>query len=98
LPKLVTFSMEEYERLAIRLTQEADLLVGMRGTLARARSSAALFDAERAVRELESAYTGMWENWLRGGAPIAFSALSKSRNTDSVTGTPYGRVGSGGKC
>ena len=73
LPELVTVSLEEYERLAIRLTQEADLLAGIRRRLARARSSAALFDAERAVRELETAYARMWETWLRGEAPKPFS-------------------------
>jgi protein O-GlcNAc transferase len=65
LPELVTVSLKEYERLAIRLTEEADLLAGIRTKLASARSQASLFDAERAVRELEAAYAFMWENWLR---------------------------------
>jgi protein O-GlcNAc transferase len=73
LPELVTLSIEEYERLAIRLSREADLLTGIRRKLARARSSAALFDGERAVRELETAFARMWENWLRGEAPMPFS-------------------------
>jgi predicted O-linked N-acetylglucosamine transferase (SPINDLY family) len=73
LPEFVTLSIEEYERLAIRLSREADLLTGIRRKLARARSSAALFDGERAVRELETAFARMWENWLRGEAPMPFS-------------------------
>jgi predicted O-linked N-acetylglucosamine transferase (SPINDLY family) len=56
LPELVTFSIEEYERTALRLAREADLLTGIRQRLARARSSSALFDGERAVRELENAF------------------------------------------
>jgi len=79
LPELVTVSLQEYESLAIRLAQEADLLAGIRRKLVSARSSSALFDAERAVRELEAAYARMWENWLRGEAPTPFSAPSKSR-------------------
>jgi predicted O-linked N-acetylglucosamine transferase (SPINDLY family) len=73
LDELVTLSIEEYERLANRLAREADLLTDIRRRLARARSSAALFDGERAVRELETAFTQMWENWLRGEAPKPFS-------------------------
>jgi protein O-GlcNAc transferase len=73
LPELVTHSIEEYERLANRLVREADLLSGIRRKLARARSSSALFDSERTVRELESAFERMWEIWLRGEAPKPFS-------------------------
>jgi len=65
LPELVTVSLKEYERMAIRLTEEAGLLAGIRTKVARARSQALLFDAERAARELEAAYEFMWENWLR---------------------------------
>jgi len=79
LPELVTVSLEEYERLAIRLTQEVDLLADIRRRLAGARSNAALFDSERAVRELETAYARMWENWLQGKAPMPFAVPSKTR-------------------
>jgi len=88
LPELITVSLEEYERLAIRLTQEAGLLADMRRTLASARWSAPLFDAERAVRELETAYARIWENWLAGGLPCHFGASWKSRKTISNTGLP----------
>jgi protein O-GlcNAc transferase len=74
LPELVTFSIEEYERMALRLAREADLLTGIRRKVAPARPGSALFDHERAVRELETAFTRMWENWLSGEAPKAFSA------------------------
>jgi protein O-GlcNAc transferase len=78
LPELVTFSIEDYERLATRLACEADLLTGIRQRLAQARSSSALFDGERAVRELENAFARMLENWLSGEAPKAFSAPPRS--------------------
>ncbi len=77
--ELVTVSLEEYERLAIRLAQEVDLLGDIRRRLAGARSNAALFNPERAVRELETAYARMWENWLRGKAPMPFAVSSKTR-------------------
>jgi len=72
LPELVTHSVEEYERLAIRLACDADLLTGIRRRLAQARSTSTLFDGERAVRELETAFTRMWEKWLSGEAPKPF--------------------------
>jgi predicted O-linked N-acetylglucosamine transferase (SPINDLY family) len=74
LPELVTHSIEEYERLAIQLAREAGLLTGIRRRLVQARSSSALFDGERTVRELETAFARMWETWLRGEAPKPFSA------------------------
>jgi predicted O-linked N-acetylglucosamine transferase (SPINDLY family) len=69
LPELVTLSIEEYERLAIQLAREAGLLTDIRRRLAEARSSSALFDGGRAVRELETAFARMWETWLRGETP-----------------------------
>jgi protein O-GlcNAc transferase len=74
LPELITLSIEESERLANRLVREAGLLTGIRRMPAQAPSSAPLFAGERAVRELETAFARMWENWLRGEAPKAFSA------------------------
>src|SRR5579864_4729279 len=74
LSELVTHSIEEYERLANRLVREPDLLSDIRRRLARARSDSALFDGGRAVRELETAFARMWENWLRGEPPKPFSA------------------------
>ncbi len=59
LPDLVTHSVEEYERPANRLVREADLLSDIRRRLARARSGSKLFDGERAVRELETAFARM---------------------------------------
>ena len=73
LPELVTHSIEEYERFANRLVREADLLSDIRRRLAQARSGSELFDGERAVRELETAFARMWENWLSGEDPKPFS-------------------------
>ena len=73
LPELVTLSIEAYERLANRLLRDADLLSDIRARLARARSSSTLFDGDRTVRELETAFARMSENWLRGEAPQPFS-------------------------
>lgn len=79
LPELVIHSIEEYEHLANRLVREAVLLSDIRRRLAQARSGSALFDGERAVRELETAFARMWENWLSGEAPKAFSVPGTTR-------------------
>ena len=73
LPDLLTFSIEEYERMGARLACDSGLLTGIRQRLARARSASTLFDAGRAVRDLETAFARMWENWLKGEAPQPFS-------------------------
>jgi protein O-GlcNAc transferase len=79
LPELVTLSIEEYEHRASQLAREAGLLTDIRLKLARARSSSALFDGERAARELETAFARMWETWLRGETPKPFSAPTNNR-------------------
>ena len=60
----LTKNFRLYERLAMQLAREPRLVTDIRRKLARARSSSMLFDGERAVRELESAFERMWENWL----------------------------------
>ena len=73
LPGLVTHSIEQYVSLAMKLARDADLIADTRQSVARARSSSALFDGGRTVRELETAFARMWEMWLRGEAPQPFS-------------------------
>ena len=73
LPELVTASVGDYERLAVRLSREPDRLTDICGRLALSRATAALFDGDRAARELETAFARMWESWLRGEAPKPFS-------------------------
>ena len=82
LPELVTVSIEEYEHMAMKLARDTDLLTDIRGRVARARSNCALFDGERAVRELETAFARMWENWLKGEAQaISVSAPVREVHT-----------------
>ena len=72
-PELITHSLEEYERMAVRLALEGDLLTDIRRRVSRARADSGLFDGERAVRELETAFARMWENWISGEDPKPFS-------------------------
>ncbi len=72
LPELVTYSLDEYFAQAMELARRTDLLARVREKVRHARVGA-LFDGERAVRELETAFEHMWETWLRGDAPKPFS-------------------------
>jgi protein O-GlcNAc transferase len=61
MPELVTKSLAEYEQLALRLAREPEALAAVREKLAKNRDTCALFDTERSARQLEAAYTMMWE-------------------------------------
>jgi protein O-GlcNAc transferase len=72
LRELVTHSLEEYERLAIKLATDGALLNAIRGKLAENRSSRPLFDTARFTRNLERAYIMMWQRAKTGVTPHAF--------------------------
>jgi protein O-GlcNAc transferase len=72
LPELVTYSMEEYEALGLRLARDAALLAAYRARLAANRLASPLFDTARFCRDIESVYTTMWEKYRRGEAPASF--------------------------
>ncbi len=71
MPELVTQSMEDYEALALRLAGNPRELAAVRVKLARNRTTASLFDTPAFTRQLETAYSRMWENYLAGNAPRA---------------------------
>jgi predicted O-linked N-acetylglucosamine transferase (SPINDLY family) len=73
LPELVTFSLADYEALALRLGRDPGLLSALRQKLARNRMTHRLFDTERFARNLEAAYTTMWECVQRGEPPRSFA-------------------------
>lgn len=63
----------DYEALAVKLGQDADLLAETKARLARSRSTGPLFDTQCLTRHLEAAYLKMWEGYERGAAPESFS-------------------------
>ena len=73
LSELATESLAEYEALALRLATDASLLRGLRKRLERNRLEFPLFDTDRFCRNIETAYTTMWEFWQRGEKPRSFS-------------------------
>jgi protein O-GlcNAc transferase len=69
LPELIVPDFAEYERLAVHLaTHPADLKV-IRDKWAAQRTTCALFDTKRFVRNLEEAYRLIWADWLAGIPP-----------------------------
>jgi len=72
LPELVTSTLEEYEALALSLAREPARLAAMRARLDENRDTCPLFDVARFTRNLETAYTMMWERAERGERPAAF--------------------------
>lgn len=73
LPELITTSVEDYEALALKLAGTPTLLADFRTRLDRQRTTAPLFDTNRLVRHLESAYRTMHERHRRGEPPAAFN-------------------------
>jgi protein O-GlcNAc transferase len=71
LPELITTSLADYESLALELAGNPQKLAALRDKLARNRLTTPLFDIARLTRNLETAYTQMWEKWRRGEPPSA---------------------------
>jgi predicted O-linked N-acetylglucosamine transferase (SPINDLY family) len=72
LPELVTASLADYESLALKFARDPSALASVKAKLRANRDSCRLFDTERLTRNLEAAYTMMWERYQRGLAPASF--------------------------
>jgi predicted O-linked N-acetylglucosamine transferase (SPINDLY family) len=75
LPELIVESLADYEALALKLARDPELLAGLRQRLMRARLTAPLFDSDRYVRHIESAYATMVERHRSGLAPASFDVV-----------------------
>jgi predicted O-linked N-acetylglucosamine transferase (SPINDLY family) len=76
LPELVTFSLADYEALALKLASDPALLGSLRQKLAHNRERYPLFDTGRFTRHIETAYTTMWERHQRGEPPESFAVAT----------------------
>ena len=84
LPELVADDLADYEALALRLATERDELVDLRHRLELNRATQPLFDVERFRRNVEAAYTKMWEIWQRRESPAAFAVEPKEEGDGAV--------------
>ena len=69
LPELITTSSEEYESLAIELATNPEKMKAIKDKLASNLSTAPLFDTKLFTKNLESAYTEMYERYHKGLEP-----------------------------
>jgi FkbM family methyltransferase len=69
LPELITDSLEEYEQLALRLARDSGLLGSIQNKLKQNLETTALYDTARYCRNLEAAYTAIWERYQREEKP-----------------------------
>jgi predicted O-linked N-acetylglucosamine transferase (SPINDLY family) len=56
---LITYSLDEYERLALRLASDGEFMRAVRARIAAAHDSAPLFDSSRFTRDLEQIYVDL---------------------------------------
>jgi predicted O-linked N-acetylglucosamine transferase (SPINDLY family) len=80
LPELVTESLDAYETLAVKLAREPTALAVIKARLAANRATHALFDTARFTRNLEAAFTRMWERQQGGEPPASFAVDSASNS------------------
>jgi len=73
---LVTGSLEEYEQMAQALVRDPQRLIALRQKLERNRAASPLFDLPKSTRNIEAAYTRMWQAWQSRQQPAAFSIES----------------------
>ena len=78
LPELVTHSLAEYERVALRLIDDRAGLAALCARLAVNRAEGPVFATERFCRNLESAYQVMYERSARGEPPETFHVAEQS--------------------
>ena len=70
-------SAEEFEALAIKLANDPKALKKVRDKLAKNKTKTALFDTDRFRKNIEAAYTKMWERWLAGEKPSGFAVKAQ---------------------
>lgn len=75
-PELITYSLAEYEALAVRLATEPGFLRGLQHRLVEGRNTARLFDMARFTANLERAYRQMHAISLAGEPPQFFAVES----------------------
>jgi predicted O-linked N-acetylglucosamine transferase (SPINDLY family) len=73
LPELIAETPSAYESLALDLAHNPAKLGGLKEKLRHNRETSPLFDTARFTRNLESAFTTMWDRTQRGLPPESFA-------------------------
>ncbi len=69
LPELITENHEDYEKLALKLATDRELLTSCKNRLAANLEQLQPFSTDRYCRHLEAAYLQMWQRYQAGQAP-----------------------------
>ena len=69
LPELITTTLEAYEQLAIDLATHPEKLANIKRKLVENRLTMPLFNTNRFTKNIEAAYTAMYERYQAGLAP-----------------------------
>jgi predicted O-linked N-acetylglucosamine transferase (SPINDLY family) len=67
LTEWIASSPEDYVRRAVESARDPALLAGLRTSLRERLRQSPLMDEKGFLRDLESAYRGMWRTWCEGG-------------------------------
>ena len=73
LPELVTYSLAEYETVALALARDPDELSRLRRHVTDHRLTAPLFDSRRHTASVERAFEEMWRIHVSGTQPHQFA-------------------------
>jgi protein O-GlcNAc transferase len=76
LNELITQSLQDYEQAALALARDPQRLTALRRKLQDNRQVCPLFDLPKLTGNIEAAYARMWQTWLSGERPAAFSIES----------------------
>jgi len=71
---LITESVDAYEQVALQTARDAGAFQAMKNDLARNRNHCALFDTARFTRDLERAFTEMWQRHQSGVSPTSLTS------------------------
>lgn len=78
LPELVTYNLEDYEGLALKLATQPDLLCQIKDKLKQNRLTTPLFDCDRFRQDIEAAYIEMWSILQGGEEPKAITVTQEN--------------------
>jgi predicted O-linked N-acetylglucosamine transferase (SPINDLY family) len=73
LTELITPSLQDYEQASLALARDPQRLIALRRKLQDNRQACPPFDLPKLTGNIEAAYARMWQTWLSGERPAAFS-------------------------
>lgn len=95
MPELIADTLEDYAARALQLANDRELLGHLRTRLSEQRDTHLLFDAGSFCRQLEVAYTMMWQRAEQGEPPQGFAVAMEQVSPPAIS-APRRHLGQGG--